>query len=432
MEIGAMMGVGGMRRLTLVEHQTLRDVTLTVAQRDALQRCVPELAIAPSSGGGRRYHLTPGSWVGSARCGGQVVEVRPKLPLAHVLFLLSFAADPAGWRHGVSFYDQEASFAEAIAGAFLRCLRHATHYGLLHGYRAEEASLPSVRGRLKLSEQMQRHLGRAFPAEVEYDDLTEDRLENRLMKAALAKLCRLPLRSVAVTRQLRRAWAAFERVRLVEYEAKAVPAVFYSRLNERYRPAVELARLILRGASLEVRDGALEAAALFVDMDTVFEEFVVVSLRETLGLTECSFRQGAKWPAGSRRLALDAAGQVGLQPDLSWWEGGQCWFVGDVKYKRINVAGVEHADLYQLLAYTVAADLPSGLLIYAAGVDGASRLPPDSAPIAHQVRQAGKTLQVTSLDLGAPPEHLLGQIRLVAQRIRHSRTLAAAGMSSLA
>lgn len=41
--------------------------------------------------------------------------------------------------------------------------------------------------------------------------------------------------------------------------------------------------------------------------------------------------------------------------------------MGDAKYKEVGPAGVEHADLYQLLSYAVASDLPGGLLVYGAG-----------------------------------------------------------------
>jgi hypothetical protein len=44
-----------------------------------------------------------------------------------------------------------------------------------------------------------------------------------------------------------------------------------------------------------------------------------------------------------------------------------------VKYSRFTLSGIQHPDLYQLLAYTVAAGLPTGLLIYAAGEGDPSR-----------------------------------------------------------
>ena len=104
-------------------------------------------------------------------------------------------------------------------------------------------------------------------------------------------------------------------------------------------------------------------------------------------------------------LCLDESRRVGLEPDLSWWRGGRCRFVGDVKYKRVNVAGIKHPDLYQLLAYVTAADLPAGMLIYAAG---------EGSPARHCVRHAGKKIVVESLGLAGPPSDILRQIDRLA------------------
>jgi 5-methylcytosine-specific restriction enzyme subunit McrC len=100
----------------------------------------------------------------------------------------------------------------------------------------------------------------------------------------------------------------------------------------------------------------VEETTFLVDMNKVFEAFVVIALLDTLGLDHHTFLQGT----GHHDLRLDRGRHVRLRPDISWWDGRQCVFVGDVKYKRVNIAGYHHPDLYQLLAYTIASDLPGG------------------------------------------------------------------------
>ena len=51
-------------------------------------------------------------------------------------------------------------------------------------------------------------------------------------------------------------------------------------------------------------------------------------------------------------MRLDLAQRVKLVADLSWWEGGRCVFA---KYKNLQTNPFQHADLYQMLAYTIAA-----------------------------------------------------------------------------
>lgn len=97
------------------------------------------------------------------------------------------------------------------------------------------------------------------------------------------------------------------------------------------------------------------------------------------------------------------------QPDLSWWDGNVCTFVGDAKYKNVEgKKNVPAGDLYQLLAYATALDLPGGLLIYAKG---------EAEENEYAVRHADKRLEVASLDLSCPIDEILMQVRGLAKRI---------------
>src|SRR5262249_3401179 len=117
-----------------------------------------------------------------------------------------------------------------------------------------------------------------------------------------------------------------------------------------------------------------------------------------------AFPRGAR----GRRLRLDEGGEIRLEPDLSWWEGATCTFVGDAKYKRTTGAGVENADLYQLLGYVTGANVPGGLLVYAGG---------EGSPATYQVVHAGKQLEVTTLDLRGSPAEILAQTRRLARQV---------------
>jgi 5-methylcytosine-specific restriction enzyme subunit McrC len=245
---------------------------------------------------------------------------------------------------------------------------------------------------------------------VSYDEFTEDIELNRILRAAVARLARMPLRRHEHRQSLRAVDAALERVALVEY-ARAPARPSYSRLNEHYRGAVELASLILDSSGFDLRTGDIASHAFLIDMNRVFERFAIVALREELRLDEQTFPSAAV----GRRLHLDRRlpPVIDLEPDLSWWESdGRPSFVGDLKYKRTQVDEVKHADIYQLLAYTVATDLPAGLLIYAAG---------EAESGTHVVRYAGKRLEVRALDISGHPDQVLERVRGLAARVRELR-----------
>ena len=388
-----------MRNLTLKEYQTRPGVELSVEERDFLRD--NKIDVAPTEGVQGRYDLTPGSWLGALSTGSLAVEIRPKIPLDRVMFLISYALDPKKWRDTGFDFAVEDLLVEAVVPGFMRQVRRAFRRGVLQGYRVEEDALATVRGRIRFDDQIRRRFGIAPPIEVRYDEFTEDIDPNRLIKAAIRRLRRMRLRSPSMRNLLREFDGALASVSAVEYHRAKLPAITWTPLNAHYRPAIELAKLILQSCSLELRHGQVRSTSFLVDMNQVFEDFVVTALRETLGVTRHTLRQGVS-------LHLDKAREIDVRPDLSWWEAGQYLFVGDVKYKRLQASGIKHADLYQLLSYTIAADLPRGLLIYAAE---------ERERGVHEIVHVGKELTITTLDLEGAPDDILGQVGQLAERI---------------
>lgn len=394
-----------MRTINLQEYEKSEPYLLSVDERDELRK-VSSLTIEPAPGVEGAYHLTPGSTIGALEIGNLLVSIRPKLDISRVLFLASYALGAFKLREMERFNFKDApSLVEALALVLASTARRAFASGLLHGYRTEEEAMHTVRGRVRITEQIRRRFGIPLPLEVRYDEFTDDITANRLVKAAAARLGQMRVRLPRSRSGLRWVSTRLENVSLVEFPKNAVPEVTFDRLNGHYREVVALARLILRHTSFETGRGGNRAPGFLMDMNVVFQGFVTQALREALGVSERTFRADNHIP----HVTLDEAGRVLLKPDLSWWDGTTCTFVGDAKYKRINDGRVPNADLYQLLAYTTALDLPGGLLIYAQG---------EAEQVVHQVRYAGKRLEVAALDLSGTIDELLAGISELANRVR--------------
>jgi len=394
-----------MRTLKLTEYQTETAFRLTNEERDTLRELVSSVIIQPTVGLSDCYDITPSSTIGAIETDSLSVEIHPKLPMERVLFLVSYALDPKQWRNSGFGFDAADSLVDAVVPGFARQVGRAIERGLLQGYRREEDSSSTVRGQIRFGDQIRDRFGLAPPVEVTFDEFTDDIIENQLLKAAIARLKYRRIRSEPIRRMLSKFDTNLATVSPVRFDPRALPEIQFTRLNEHYRPAIELATLILKSTSWDLRRGDFRASSFLVDMNQVFEEFVITALREELRVGQREFPSNCS----HRTLCMDTAKRIRLKPDISWWDGNQCVFVGDVKYKPINVPGIKHADLYQLLAYTTATNLPSGLLIYAAG---------ETEPRTHKVRFADKLLEVTALDLSGSPERILDQIRELAIQIR--------------
>lgn len=397
-----------LRRLTLTEHQP-QTVRLEPRMLEALRGAVPSLWVGWLPGEGDTVQLTPGSYVGAVAVPGLAVDIQPKIGMQSLLFLLSFAMNPRWWREETFPFAETETVLDALAAGYLIQLRRAWRAGLLQGYQRIDDALPTLRGRLRIEDQLRFHQGRVPPAEVSFDEFTEDIELNRILKAATLRLRSFPLRSSWVRSELFRAESRLRDVTSMDWRADRLPEPVFDRLTQHYRPAVLLALQILRWVGIQHGQGTAAASALLIDMNTVFEDFVVSGLREALGVDARSFPQNAR----GRALYFDAVRRVRLEPDLSWWRGGRCEFVGDVKYKKTAGNKGENPDLYQLLAYATGTGLSHGLLVYAAG---------EGEPAIHNVAAVGTKLHVETLDVTGSPDEILGEVSRVASRIEQLRS----------
>ncbi len=403
-----------MREIDLREYKESEPIALTVAQRDALG-AVDGLSVTPVRGESDRYRLKPSSIVGAVEVDGLSVLIWPKIAVEQLISLAYYAVSKVRIQGSDFNFPKEWALPDMLARMFADAAEKAFARGLLHGYVEREESLQTVRGRIRFDEQIRRRFGLPLPVEVRYDEFTDDILPNRLVKAANRRMRRAGLRSMETRRKLGRIDAMLDGVSLCAYPPNAVPEMRFDRLNRHYERAVALARLILRHDRFEASRGDVRAPGFLMDMNKVFQEFVTAALREQLGLSASEFPSDEQLP---HRVYLDERNHIRLYPDLSWWEGRRPVFVGDAKYKRIpSDARVPNADLYQMLAYATALDLPGGLLIYAKD----DETPPDAPRGEYRVRHAGKTLKVTELDLSGDLNAVLARVGEVADKVRALR-----------
>ncbi len=394
------------RRLKLIEYRKEPAYQLSVDERDGLRRLHPGITIEPALGHSGRYDITADQRIGIVCLPALTVEICPKVPLESVLFVISYGCDAISWSDKRPEFADQPDLVEALAIMFARIVQHVTRHGLLNGYRCEDEPLRVLRGRLRFDEQIRRRFRIIPPLEVRHDLFTPDTHENRLLLSALDLLGRIPRCSASCRREIFRAQRLFGGVQAVRFHRVQDMEVHYNQLNRHYRPAIELAKLVLQNASLDLGDGGPNGSAFLIDMNCAFERFVRRALREAIGVDV------GRIPGRAPSARMDEAGSVPLKPDLCLMKNRRVLWVGDAKYKRLPAGAYRNADLYQLLAYTIALDLNGGMLIYAAdeGVRSAE----------HVVANCGKQLRVVTLDLSVSRERIRSQIKWLAQAIRQS------------
>lgn len=386
-----------MRRLELTEGEPAQTVVLSHAEAEALESA--DLAVVTREPGSTQWTVAPGRKVGVVQTGDLQVSVKPKIRIERLVFLMGYATSPTFWRNHTVHLDEDTDLPEALAQTFIRLAQWGLEQGLLQGYKTIDDSLPVLRGRIRVTDQIARRFGTGLPLEVTYDDFTVDIAENQILLTTATRLLRVPKLSARTRRSLQRLRLQLAGVTAVQ-RGDVLPRWQPSRLNTRYQPALQIAQRILSGDSFEQRRGGLIVSGYVVDMWKVFEDFVSIALREAM----------SSWGSASLqyRMHLDRAQGVALRPDFLWTAHDGQQVVVDAKYKAEKPAGFPQADLYQLLAYCTVLGLREGHLIYAQGAELA---------VSHEIVGADVTIHCHTLDLDQPPDRLLEQTAGLASRL---------------
>lgn len=350
------------------------------------------------------YRIEPVGRVGSVRTATVQLEVRPKerLGLGRLLFLLGYAGEQ-GLRDDSVAASEEPELWSALAASLAQLAGRALSRGVLQGYLTVEESLRTVKGRIRISDQISRRPGMLVPLEVSYDEFTEDIAENRILRAALERMSQVPgVRPDVLSRlrQLKGKLAAVTRLQ----PGAPLPVWRASRMNTRYHAALRLAEVILRNASAEAGDGQQQSASFVVDMSKVFEDFVGTALREAM----------ASYP-GEMRLQYNAllneavrdSDRIVVKPGAVHLLGGRPVMVYDAKYQAETDVGASlSGDHFRMLAYCTSLRVPTAWLIY----PGAGEIK------LRRILNTDIDIVEFPLDLSLPPSEILASVADLAQQ----------------
>jgi 5-methylcytosine-specific restriction enzyme subunit McrC len=156
-------------------------------------------------------------------------------------------------------------------------------------------------------------------------------------------------------------------------KADASPTLL-SRMNSRFAPLLNLARLFLSDEAFRLSRGDTETFAFVFDMNILFENFLTEFIRrhrfEILpeDLQICDILPQTK--GATRHLAdRDGNSVFRMKPDLAFRNAEKRFpLLIDAKYKKLSKddlrLGISQADFYQMHAYAHRFDCPQITLIY--------------------------------------------------------------------
>lgn len=387
--------------IRLREHEQ-RAVCLSVQEVTALRELFGSRLAIYATGEPGRYIVAAGSQVGFvALPGGRTLVVEPKVRIDTLFALVAAVYDPQHefLREEPHAYTTVRELFEFVVRIYTAQVEGLIARGILRGYRLFTDEPAAVRGRLLIGETLRRWPGLQHRHTCRFSQFTADVPENRILRWTSFCLQPFPYREAELAGRLRRVGRALAGVQLDPAARQLFERLSYHRLNDPYRPALSLARLLLDWLTFGGSAGEEPFLGYLIDMDDLFERYVGAVLRRAARGQGVLARE-------QERHALDRAQEVHLRPDVTLYGGDGPILVVDAKYKL----EATHADLYQMLAYCHALGIGEAVLVHPAS----ERAPSGSVA----VRGPGDVrVHYLSLDLAGGPAELAAQASALAEAV---------------
>ncbi|MFJ5469138.1 McrC family protein [Pectobacterium carotovorum] len=238
---------------------------------------------------------------------------------------------------------------------FIDSVQQIVRQGLKRDYLRQQDNLPWMKGKLRVSAQLSKNCVRRDRFQVEFDDYSAERPENRILKTAINKI-RSQISNPQLLLQVNALLVNFNDIAPVGEVRIAFNQLRLDRHMRHYELALAWARLILMGQSPHCMQGDANAISLLFPMEAVFESFVTAWMRH---------RYNDNWHVKAQvdshtLVRLNGKGVFKLRPDIHLrprGENGDQAMICDVKWKMVESGKAtleqSQADLYQMLAYGV-------------------------------------------------------------------------------
>ena len=232
---------------------------------------------APSFLNDNSWCLTSQGWVGYIPLTPDVhFSLTPKVPIQNLFGMLEYAYRLKGFKilEGLADSESIADLFDRLALVLARRVLDRIRKGLYRSYLGEDDNLPFVRGRTDVAAHMRHPARVTLPCH--FEEHTADLEDNQILLWTLTRMLECGVckdRSLPFVRQARRSLRSF---------ATTTPCLaeqcidrLYNRLNYDYEPLHGLCRFFLEHAGPTHQTGDRRMLPFLVDMDRLFELFVV-------------------------------------------------------------------------------------------------------------------------------------------------------------
>ncbi len=234
---------------------------------------------------------------------------------------------------------------------FLNEVQLLIHQGLIKQYYKETGNVNALKGKLEFSGHISKNLVHKERFYTTHQVYEKDHLIHQILAQALGIIEQFSkgnyLYSTCKTIQL-----DFPEVKSIKATATTFNKIPKSRKTAPYDTALEIARLIILNYAPSVSSGSERMLALLFDMNSLWEEYVLIRLKQAARhITVYGQQSKVLWNG------------ITIRPDIVIEKNGKSYVI-DTKWKNIDYSKPSTNDLRQMYVYNEYWSATKAMLLY--------------------------------------------------------------------
>ena len=300
-------------------------------------------------------------YVGVIQIGRTAIEILPKTDnrdtqFWHKVLLQMLAECHKIKRESVSkaiLRKRENSLLDLYIEMYLDQVEKLVHKGLVKKYLRHHNQNKALKGKLLFADHIRSNLVHKERFYTEHTVYTSDNIFNQIIKKCLKIITKLNYSSNLKDRAIGLSvyfHSISDKPKISEKTFQQIPV---GRSTEKYRKALNIARLIILNYSPDIKTGTENLLAILFDMNDLWEEYIYRQLMKTRkDDVEVLFQRRKKFWKNKE-----------IKPDIIINKGDES-FVLDTKWKVLDQAKPSDNDLKQIFVYNIYWSSYKSLLLY--------------------------------------------------------------------
>lgn len=225
-------------------------------------------------------------------------------------------------------------------------------------YKLEQDNTSFIKGKINVSDSIKLNIKGSLIHNVNYDELTENNIFNSIIKTVLYKLLSMT-QNRENKKLIKMCLSYFDNIELIELSNSIFDSLKFSRLNEKLRLLINMAKMFYSNLAPEYQIGKQTVLSFLIPVNELFEYYVYKKLLNNQ-------TQDVQYQKKINFIKYDHITKM-IKPDFILIDQLNNKSVGDAKYKIIDPyikKDLSYSDLYQIYTYIHLINCTTGYLYY--------------------------------------------------------------------